>query len=93
MDSHRQITLTELTETMKIHRNTLKLYMKRHNVEHQYAALSNADLDILTRRFQQEKPESGICYLIGFLRSHGLRIQKWQVVSSLRQVDNVRQAL
>ena len=71
---------------MKVHQNTLKLYMKRHNVEHQYSALSNANLDILTKRWQEERPESGIRYLVGFLHRHRLQIQMWRV-------DNVGQAL
>lgn len=73
--------------------NTLQLYMKHHNIHHQYSMLSNADLDILTRRFQEKKPESGLCYLIGFLHRHGLRVQWWQVVSSLRWVDRIGQIL
>ena len=91
--SYHQIKLTELADLMKVHQNTLKLYMKRHNVECQYSALSNADLDILTKRWQEERPESGIRYLVGFLCRHGLQIQRQRVVMSLRQVDNVGPAL
>ncbi|KAF8957600.1 hypothetical protein BDZ97DRAFT_1625017, partial [Flammula alnicola] len=66
----------ELADLMGIHRNTLRLHMKRHNLVRQYSNLSNHDLDILIRTFKEKKPESGLQYVTGFLRKHGLRIQK-----------------
>ncbi|KZP06934.1 hypothetical protein FIBSPDRAFT_689740, partial [Athelia psychrophila] len=65
----------ELADIMKVHRNTLHLYMKRHGVLRQYSKLSNADLDKLVKTFKITRPESGMRYIIGFLCYHGYRIQ------------------
>jgi hypothetical protein len=67
--------------------------MKRHNVFRAYANLSNGDLDVLVNTFKARKPESGIRYLIGFLRHHGLRVQRRRVMWSLRRVDKLGQTL
>lgn len=91
--NHRTIRLRELADLMGIHRNTLRLHMKRHNVVQQYSNLSNHDLDILIRTFKERKPESGLQYVTGFLRKHGLRIQKRRVISSLKCVDSLGRAL
>ncbi|KAG1720717.1 uncharacterized protein EDB91DRAFT_1064727, partial [Suillus paluster] len=37
--------------------------------------------------------DSGIRYIIGFLRRHGLRVQHRRVVESLRRVDRLGQVL
>ncbi|KAJ8580248.1 hypothetical protein M405DRAFT_710069, partial [Rhizopogon salebrosus TDB-379] len=65
----------ELADTLGVHRNTLRLYMKRHGVERKYSELSNADLDMLVNEFKKKRPDSGIRYIIGFLRRHGARVQ------------------
>jgi hypothetical protein len=91
--SHRQIKLTELADALKVHRTTLSLYMKRNNVFRAYSNLSNADLDVLVKTFKIRKPESGMRYLIGFLRHHGLRVQRRRVMWSLRRVDKLGQTL
>jgi hypothetical protein len=62
-------------------------------VDYQFAALSNADLDILVKTFRSVKPESGIRYLIGFLRRHGLQLQKSRIRSSIDWVDQLGRTL
>jgi hypothetical protein len=88
-----QIKLTELAEMLGIHRNTLRLYMKHHGVERKYSELTNVDLDLLVTEFKKNKPDSGIRYIVGFLRRHGLRVQYRRVVESLRRVDGLGQVL
>ncbi|KAG2109138.1 hypothetical protein DEU56DRAFT_693799, partial [Suillus clintonianus] len=65
----------ELAEMLGVHRNTLRLYMKHHGVERKYSELTNTDLDLLVTEFKKNKPDSGIRYIVGFLRRHGLRVQ------------------
>ncbi|KAJ6552955.1 hypothetical protein B0H19DRAFT_883934, partial [Mycena capillaripes] len=77
--SHRKITLQALADGLGMHRNTLRNYLKMYNVYDRYSNISDDDLDILTRRFKRVKPSSGLRYLIGFLRTHGLRVQKERV--------------
>ncbi|KAG1890223.1 hypothetical protein F4604DRAFT_1543126, partial [Suillus subluteus] len=65
----------ELAKTLGLHRNTLRLYMRAHGIIRRYSELTNADLDILVGEFKKKRPDSGIRYIIGFLRRYGLRVQ------------------
>ncbi|KAG1742891.1 hypothetical protein EDB19DRAFT_1608461, partial [Suillus lakei] len=65
----------ELARTLGLHRNTLRLFMKHHGVKRKYSKLTNADLDILVKEFKKKRPDSGIRYIVGFLRRNGLRVQ------------------
>ena len=87
--SERHIKLNELADVLKCHRMTLFRHMKKHGLTRQYAALSNNDLDILVKGFKRDKPESGLRYLMGFMRMHGVRVQRRRLVHSLRRVDNL----
>lgn len=62
-------------------------------IQRKFANLSNMDLDRLVRTFKTDKPESGIRYLVGFLRKHGLRVQKRRVHQSIRRVDGLGSTL
>lgn len=93
MNPSRRISLTELAKAIGVHRNTLRTYLKVYNVEHKFSQLSDNDLDILVKSFRAEKPDSGIRYLIGFLRRHGLRVQRRRVISSISQVDQLGRTL
>ncbi|KAK6983886.1 Integrase catalytic domain-containing protein [Favolaschia claudopus] len=93
VSSHRRITLQALADALGIHRNTLRNYLKMYRVYNRYSDISDHDLDILTRRFKQIKPSSGLRYLIGFLRTHGLKVQKERVRKSLCRIDGLGQVL
>ncbi|KAK6961870.1 hypothetical protein R3P38DRAFT_2592985 [Favolaschia claudopus] len=89
----RQIKLVELAALLGVHRSTLDRVMKKHGLSREYCSLSNRDLDELVRRFKRDKPESGLRYLMGFLRSRGVRIQRRRAMYSLRRVDNLGRVL
>ena len=93
MSPKRRITLSHLADILGIHRHTLRTYLKHYKVDYQFAALSDAELDILVKTFRSVKPESGIRYLIGFLRWHGLRLQKSRIRSSIDRVDQLGRTL
>ncbi|KAG2745100.1 hypothetical protein P692DRAFT_20692797, partial [Suillus brevipes Sb2] len=84
---HRRITLTKIADLLGIHRNTLCRYLKKHNVYRHFSTILNHNLDVLVKVFKTQKPDSGRRYLIGFLRAHGVCIQRSHVQSSLRRVD------
>ncbi|KAG1745730.1 hypothetical protein EDB19DRAFT_1593683, partial [Suillus lakei] len=65
----------ELVDLLGVHRNTLRLYMKSHGVQRKYSELTNTDLDVLITEFKKKHPDSGIRYIIGFLRRHNIRVQ------------------
>jgi hypothetical protein len=93
MSSKRNITLTELAQKLKMHRHTLRQKMRLLGVSRKFDELSDHDLDLLVTVFKAEKPSSGLRYLIGFLRRHGLRVQRERVRKSLRRVDGLGQEL
>jgi hypothetical protein len=93
MSSTRRLSLTELAKAMGISRPTLVNRLKANGVYYKFTALSKANLDILVKAFRSTKPGSGIRYLIGFLRRHGLRVQKRRVYSSVRRVDGLGRVL
>jgi len=76
-----------------MHRNTLRCYLKKHGVYQQFSAISNASLDIFVKTFKAHKPDSGLRYLVGFLRAHGIRVPRHRMRSSMRRVDGVGQML
>ncbi|KAJ7812661.1 hypothetical protein B0H14DRAFT_2300809, partial [Mycena olivaceomarginata] len=61
---------------MGISRPTLIKFMKQNNIHNNFSNLSKAELDQLVKSFRKAKPNSGLRYLRGFLRRHGLRVQK-----------------
>ncbi|KAK6991709.1 hypothetical protein R3P38DRAFT_2471921, partial [Favolaschia claudopus] len=61
-------------------------------VHKKFTQLSKADLDQLVKSFRKAKPDSGIRYLVGFLRCHGIRVQKRRVYASVRRVDGIGRA-
>ena len=91
--SARHIPFTELAKVLGVHWNTLHLHMKHYGIERKYSALSTAALDSLIVQFKKQRPESGIRYIIGFLRRQGVCVQYHRVVQSLRRVDRVGQVL
>lgn len=62
-------------------------------MQRRYSRMSNEQLEILVRHFRVERPDSGMRYVIGRLRSHGIRIQKERVRLTLVRVDALGQAL
>jgi AraC-like DNA-binding protein len=93
MSPKRHISLSALARKLKMHRNTLRRKMKLYGINRKFDEISDANLDQLVSAFKAEKPNSGLRYLIGFLRRHGLRIQRERVRQALRRVDGLGQEL
>ena len=93
MSNSRQIMHMELACVLGVHRNTLHLYMRQHNIECKYTDISDTDLDHLVVEFKRRRPESGIRYFVGFMQKHGVHIQYHQVIQSFHRVDCLGQVL
>lgn len=85
--THCTIPITKLVNVLKIHYHTLKHKIERNRVTHQFAALSDCDLDHLVKVFKSTKPDSKICYLVGFLHYHGLKVESSILWNRLTQLD------
>ena len=91
--SHRKITLKRLSEALGIHRNTLRNCLKRNNLYQRFSDISDHDLDNLVQQFKKQKPTSGLRYLVGFLRTRGIKVQRERARSSLMRIDGLGQVL
>lgn len=64
-----------------------------YGVYNRFSDISDHDLDLVIRHFKAHKPSSGLRYVIGFLKRHGLRVQKRRVRMSMGRIDGLGQAL
>lgn len=92
---NRNISVTQLAQTIGVHRNTLSTYLKEYEISpHHFSAISDSDLDLLIGEYRNKYPQSGVRYLRGRLRKkHGLRIQKRRIKESIDRVDPLGTAL
>jgi len=67
--------------------------MKSQGIERRYTCISDADLDKLISEFKARRPESGIQYIVGFLRKSGIRVQYCCIIQSVRRIDHLGQTL
>ena len=67
--------------------------MRELGVYSTFDNLSDEELDQSTREYKNKKPTSGLRYVRGHFRRHGVRIQKERVRLSLKRVDALGQAL
>ena len=93
VSNSRHIPCTELARVLGVHRNTLRLYMKSQGIERRYTCISDADLDKLINEFKARRPESGIRYIVGFLRKSGIRVQYRRIIQSVRRINRLGQTL
>ena len=89
----RQFMITELAQSLGVHRNTIYNYMRCNVIEQKYSQLTNAELDALITQFKKWKPKSGIWYTVGFLWQKGIRVQHHCVAESSCRIDRVGQVL
>lgn len=91
--SGRNIKRTTLAAALGVHRHTLRKRLQELGLNTKFDTLTDDELDVLTRQFKAKKPTSGLRYLRGNLRKHGVRMQKERVRHSLKRVDGLGQAL
>lgn len=89
----QKISVSRLARLIGVHRHTLRKYLRLYNVDYSFSNLPDEDLDRIVRAYREHKPESGMHYLIGFLRRQGLRIQRARVMHSINWVDALGQVL
>jgi hypothetical protein len=89
----RKITLTRLAKALGVHRHTLRNYLKLYKVYEHFTHISDAELDLMIRIYKNDKPDSGLRYVVGFLKTHGVRVQRCRVKKSIRRVDGLGDVL
>ncbi|KAG8943831.1 hypothetical protein FRC04_002454 [Tulasnella sp. 424] len=86
---YRRINITRLAKALDVDRKTLKGYMDLYGISKSFSEISSEDIDALIRNYKLQQPNSGLAYIIGYLRSLGLRVQRHRVIDSIRRVDQV----
>ncbi|KAF5367259.1 hypothetical protein D9757_011704 [Collybiopsis confluens] len=85
MDTKRRISLVTLAHHIGVSQRTLVRRLQEAGVFYKYSSISNRELDALVRSYRRVKPNAGLRYIIGYLRSHGFRIQ----TKSMQRVDRL----
>lgn len=93
VSARRNITLTSIAEKLGTHRNSVRQQLAHHGVWKKFTEISDDDLDKMIRVFKSTKPASGMRYVVGFLRSHGVRVQRSRVERAMRSVDRLGMVL
>lgn len=93
LSSHRRLTHVQLASASGVHRNTIRKYQQLYNIQPRFSVMVNDRLDECIKAFKTERPESGLRYLIGFLQSKGIRVQRERLHLALARIGSVGQAL
>lgn len=93
MTPSRRLSISRLARLLGVHRHTLRKYLRQYQIDTSFTTLTDNDLDTIVKRFREVRPDSGIRYLVGFLRQKQLRVQSNRVVSSIKRVDPIGHVL
>jgi hypothetical protein len=85
----RKITQVQLAEALGVHRNTISAYRTLYGIPSQFSNLDDDELDTLIEKYRTMRPDAGMRYVMGFLRSKHLRLQRERVRSAVHRVDGV----
>ncbi|CAI5692486.1 unnamed protein product [Oreochromis niloticus] len=87
------MTWQRIASCFGISRRTLYRHRQTLGLEPlSYVDISNQELNGLVTDILQNTPNAGEVYILGSLRSRGLRVQRWRVRQSLQEVDPIGRA-
>ena len=93
VSSTRRIPLSTLAGTLGIHRNTLCNHLQVSGLSRQFSDIMDAELDELIRHYKQGRPSAGLCFIVAYLKTHGLHVQHERVRASMQCVDPLGRVL
>jgi hypothetical protein len=89
MQTSRNIAISKLANVIGVHRNTLSRRIRQLGLNRKYTELTDMELEQILKEYRLKRPNSGITYVTSYLRSQGLRIQRWRVRNAIQNVDGV----
>jgi hypothetical protein len=90
MDHRRNIYLSKLAPKLKISRDVLRREIKLCGAASRYTNISEAELDDIIHNFLVRKEHtSGSGYVIGHVRSKGIKVQRHRIRASINRVDRL----
>lgn len=93
VSSTRRIPLSTLAETLGIHRNTLHNHLQASGLSRQFSDITDAELDQLVCHYKQGRPSAGLRFVVAYLKTHGLHVQRERVRASMQRVDPLGRVL
>lgn len=86
----RNISVSKLASSIKVHPNSVKCYMKLYKIERPvFSTISNDALNSIMKQYKDSHPSTGTCYAHGFLLQQGIRVQLDRVEAALSRVNDV----
>ncbi|KAF8577178.1 hypothetical protein K439DRAFT_1365354 [Ramaria rubella] len=82
-----------LADVLGIHRNTLWYKLKEAGLQVRFSTMDDVTLVRLLKDFKKRCPESGLCYVIGWLQTNALCVQKEHIWLKWANINPVEQAL
>ena len=90
----RNISISKLASSLRVHRKTLKSYMRQYKITWQpFSTISDPSLDSIVRKYKDKRPNTGIRYLRGYLLHQGIRVQRERITASLSRVDDIAKVI
>lgn len=80
-------SVREIAASLGIDKRTLQKEIDKLGIEREFSTMTDEELDQLLELILEEHPDGGFSYILGELRSFGIRVQQHRVKSSLRRVD------
>lgn len=94
LDPHRNIYLSKLAPKLKISRNVLQREIKLLGLSRGYSDIPDQALDEIIHNFQQQRDHTaGSGYIIGHIRSKGIRVQCHRIRASINRTDRLGRSL
>jgi hypothetical protein len=88
MDPHRNIYLSKLSSKLKISQNVLRREIKLLGLNTGYSDIPDQALDEIIHDFRQQRDHAtGSGYIIGHVRSKGIRVQRHRIRASINRID------
>ncbi|KAN0093291.1 Integrase catalytic domain containing protein [Tylopilus felleus] len=83
----RHIPKQTLARTLGVHQNMLHRHMKMNGISKEYSPITDDYLETLICHYKRDRPNAGLCFVTAFLTSHGLRVQRARIQSSMQCIN------
>ena len=93
MPSTRLIPLSTLAGTLGIRRDTLRNHLQASGISRRFSDIMGAELGELVRHYKQGRPSAGLCFIVAYLNTRGLHVQRERVRPSMQRVDPLGRVL
>jgi len=87
------IPLSTLAGSLEIHRNTLHNHLQASSLSRQFSDIAEAELNELVHHYKQGRPSASLRFVVAYLKTHGLHVQRERVCTFMQRVDPLGRVL